>query len=98
MSAQFLRGMLPERVLREDDVAEDAKDVPTIVLKLTKPEVFNVELEIDLARLALMRVMLLEGVRTVDKLLQYQDALEFQVKMQNAAPADRAMRRPLIRQ
>jgi len=71
VSAQFLRGILPERVLREDDVAEDAKDVPTIVLKLTKPEVFNVELEIDLARLALMRVMLLEGVRTVDKLLQY---------------------------
>lgn len=75
----------------------DEPKIPTIILKLTDPEVFNVELDIELGRLPLMRVMLLEALRTVEGLLQDQDALAFQQKMSAAGRAAGAMRKPLIK-
>lgn len=75
----------------------DEPKVPTIILKLTDPDTFNVECDIELGRLALMRVMLLEALRTVEGLLQDQDALAFQQKMNAASRAAGAMRKPLIK-
>lgn len=75
----------------------DEPKVPTIILKLTDPDTFNVECDIELGRLALMRVMLLEALRTVEGLLEDQDALAFQQKMSAAARAGNAMKRPLIK-
>jgi hypothetical protein len=78
-------------------MSDPEKPVPTITLKLTDPEVFNIELDIELGRLPLMRCMLLEALRTVEGLLQDQDALAFQQKMGNAARAAGAMRKPIIK-
>lgn len=75
----------------------DEPKVPTIILKLTDPEVFNIELDIELGRLPLMRVMLLEALRTVEALLQDQDALAFQKKMEQAARTQNLVRKPLIK-
>ncbi len=71
----------------------DQPKVPTIILKLTDPEKFNIECEIELDKLCLMRVMLLEALRTVEGLLQDQDAIEFQRKMNATAQAVRAMKK-----
>jgi hypothetical protein len=75
----------------------EAKPVPTIILKLTDAETFNVECDIELGRLPLMRVMLLEALRTVDSLLQDQDAINFSEKMKMSARAQAAMRKPLVK-
>jgi hypothetical protein len=71
----------------------EEKKVFTIVLKLTDPETFNVECDIELGRLQLMRVMLLEALRTVEKLLQDQDAIQFADRMSRAQMAAAAMRK-----
>jgi hypothetical protein len=73
-------------------MADEAK-VPTITLKLTDAEKFNIELDIELERLALMRVMLLEGLRVVEGLLQDQDAIAFQGKMNRLQQVTAAMRK-----
>jgi hypothetical protein len=67
--------------------------VPTIILKLTDAEKFNVECDIELERLALMRVMLLEAIRVVDGLLADQDAIAFQGKMSKLERVAAAMRK-----
>ena len=75
----------------------EEKKVHTIILKLTDAEMFNVECDIELQHLALMRVMLLEGLRVVEGLLQDQDAIMFQQKMANAARLRAAMqKKPVI--
>ncbi len=76
---------------------DDEKKVPTIILKLTDPEVFNVECDIEMGRLSLMRAMLTEALRVVDGLLQDQDAISFQEKVQRIARVQGAMKKPLIK-
>lgn len=72
---------------------EQPKEVPTIILKLLDTETFNVECDIDLGKLCLMRVMLLEALRVVDGLIQDEEALKFAGKMNRLQQAHAAMRK-----
>jgi len=72
---------------------DEPKPVPTITLKLTDTAIFNVECEVDIERLSLMRVMLLEALRTVDGLLNDQHMVEFQRQMSMRMHAVRAMQK-----
>lgn len=71
----------------------DEKVVPTITLKLTDSETFNLECDIEMDKLHLMRAMLTEGLATVNTLIQDQDAVQFAAKMSSAAAAQRAMQK-----
>ena len=78
-------------------MSDEEKPVPTIILKLTDPDTFNVECDIDIGRLHLMRAMLSEALRTVETMIADQDAVTFASKMSAAQAAHRAMsKKPLI--
>jgi hypothetical protein len=68
----------------------DEKAVPTIILKLTDPERFNVEMDIEVEKLHLMRAMLTEALATVTGMIQDEEAAQFAVKMNQAAAQQRA--------
>jgi hypothetical protein len=68
----------------------DEKAVPTIILKLTDPDVFNVECDIDESRLHLVRAMLTEALARVTAMIQDQEAAMFAAKMNQAAVQQRA--------
>jgi hypothetical protein len=72
---------------------ENDKPVPTIILKLTDPDLMNVECDLDIQRLPLMRVILLEALRTVEGLLNDQHMVEFQRQMNQRIQAVRAMQK-----
>jgi hypothetical protein len=69
------------------------KPVPTITLKLTDPVTFNLECDIEMDKLHLMRAMLTEALATVNTLIQDQEAAMFAAKMSSALAAFRAMQK-----
>lgn len=72
---------------------EQPKEVPTITLKLLDKDKFNVECDVELDKLCLMRVMLLEALRVVDGLIGDEEALKFAGKMNRLQQAYAAMRK-----
>jgi transposase len=67
--------------------------VPTIILKLTDPLTFNLECDIEMDKLHLMRAMLTEALETVRTLIQDAEAVQFAAKMSAAQAAQRAMQK-----
>jgi hypothetical protein len=67
----------------------DEKAVPTIVLKLTDAERFNVEMDLEVDKLHLMRAMLTEALATVTGMIQDEEAQVFAMKMSQAAAQQR---------
>jgi hypothetical protein len=72
---------------------DDEKHVPTIILKLTDPLTFNLECDIEMDKLHLMRAMLTEALETVKTLIQDGEAVSFASKMSAAQAASRAMQK-----
>ena len=71
----------------------EEKHVPTIILKLVDPMTFNLECDLEMDKLHLMRAMLTEALATVVTLIQDQEAVQFAGKMSAAQAAQRAMQK-----
>lgn len=72
--------------------SNEQPQVPTIILKLTDPLKFNVECDIELDRLCLMRAMLVEALRVVEGLIEDEEAIKFAGKMNRLQQAQAAMK------
>lgn len=71
----------------------EEKQVPTIILKLTDPEKFNIEINFETPSLQCARAMLTEAVHTIQSMIEDANAVEFQYKMNRSAQAYRAMQK-----
>jgi hypothetical protein len=77
---------------------ENDKPVPTIILKLTDPDRFNVEMDIPGEKLHMVRAMLTEALSTVNTMILDQEAVQFAAKTSAAQAAQRAFqKKPLIK-
>jgi hypothetical protein len=71
----------------------DEKVVPTITLRMTDPETFNIEISFETPNKEYARMMLLSAVGVIEKLQRDDEALEFGVKMPRGAMAQAAMQK-----
>lgn len=74
---------------------DDEKPVPTIILKLTDPDRFNVEIDMAVETLHLNRAMLAEALATVTGMIQDEEAQVFAMKMSQAAAQNRVQNHQL---
>jgi len=72
---------------------DDEKKVPTIILKVTDAEKFNIEIEFETPSLQCARAMLTEALHTIQSMIEDANAVEFQSKMNRAAQSYRAMQK-----
>jgi hypothetical protein len=71
----------------------DEKAVPTITLRMTDPDTFNIEISFETPNKEYARMMLLSAIGVIEKLQRDDEALEFGVKMQRGAMAHNAMQK-----
>ena len=76
---------------------DDEKKVPTIILKVTNFEKFNVEINFETPHLEFARLMLDTAIKTIERMQRDQEALSFGEKMRQAAQARNAISKPLIK-
>ena len=71
----------------------EQQDIPTIILKLTDPVVFNVEIDLDIRKLYLCRAIVSEALASVNRMIADQEAEQFAARMSRVAQAHRAMQK-----
>jgi hypothetical protein len=74
-------------------MSEDAKPVPTITLRMTDPDTFNIEISFETPNKEYARMMLLSAVGVIEKLQRDDEALQFGSQMARAAAAHNAMQK-----
>lgn len=80
-------------------MADEEKQVPTIILKLNDAEIFNIEVDIQTPSLYVARAMLGEALHTVQSLIEDANAAAFGERMQRIKRVQESMQKPsLIRQ
>jgi len=76
----------------------DQPKCSTIGIALVDPEIFKVEIDLEVRSLEVALCMVRETERRLLSMISDAEAIAFQQKMAQAAQAGRAIHRPLVRQ